>query len=243
MVDRLTKFGHFIPLSHPFTAVQVAQVFLDNVYKLHGLPESIITDRDRVFTSGFWQELFRMAGTELHYSSSYHPETDGQSERLNQCLETYLRCMTSESPTQWSHWLSLAELWYNTAYHTSLGVSPFEALYGHKPLPLPLGPYHDTLIPAAHDMLQTRAQMLHRIKEHLHQAQNRMKTFADKHMTERQFVVGDWVFLKLQPYRQQMVALKKNLKLTAKFFGLFQIVEKIGVVAYKLKLPPGLRCI
>ena len=99
VVDRQTKFGHFIPLSHPFTVAQVAQVFLDNVYKLHGLPESVITDRDRVFTSGFWQELFRMVGTELHYSSFYHLETDGQSERLNQCLETYLKCMTSESPT------------------------------------------------------------------------------------------------------------------------------------------------
>ena len=177
-----------------------------------------------------------MAGTELHYSSSYHPETDGQSERLNQCLETYLRCMTSESPTQWSHWLSLVELWYNTAYHTSLGVSPFEALYGYKPLSLPIGPYHDTIIPAAHNMLQTRAQMLQRIKEHLHQAQNRMKLFADKHRTEREFEVGDWVFLKLQPYRQQTVALRKNLKLTAKFFGPFQIMEKISVVAYKLRL-------
>ena len=88
-------------------------------------------------------------------------------------------------------------------------------------------------------MLQTRAQMLQRIKEHLHQAQNRMKLFVDKHRTEREFEVGDWVFLKLQPYRQQTVALRKNLKLTAKFFGPFQIMEKISAVAYKLRLPPG----
>ena len=157
VIDRLTKFGHVIALSHPFLAAQVAQVFLDHIYKLHGLPESIVTDRDRIFTSKFWQELFKLAGTELHYSSSYHPETDGQSERLNQCLEAYLRCMTGENPTQWSHWLSLAELWYNTSYHTSLGVTSFEALYGYKPLSLPMGPYYDTVILATTNMLQTRA--------------------------------------------------------------------------------------
>ena len=149
------------------------------------MPESIITDRDRIFTSKFWQELFRLAGTELHYSSSYYPETDGQSERLNQCLETYLRCMTGETPTRWSQWLSLAKLWYNTSYHTSLGATPFETLYGYKPLSLPIGPNQDTMTPATSTMLQTRAQMLQRIKEHLHQAQNRMKVFADKHRTER----------------------------------------------------------
>ncbi|XP_071917102.1 uncharacterized protein [Coffea arabica] len=100
-----------------------------------------------------------------------------------------------------------------------------------------MGPYHDTVIPAASNMLQVRAQMLHRIKEHLHQAQNRMKTFANKHKTKRQFEVHDWVFLKLQPYRQQSIALRKNLKLAAKFSGPFQVIEKDKCCGFKLQLP------
>lgn len=84
VIDRLTKFGHFIPDSS-ILSITSGSSFIDNVYKLHGLPESIITDRDKVFTSNFWQELFKLIGTELHYSSSYHPQVEGQSERLNQC--------------------------------------------------------------------------------------------------------------------------------------------------------------
>ncbi|XP_071939847.1 uncharacterized protein [Coffea arabica] len=147
VLDRFTKFGHFMMLIHPFTAKNVAQVFLDNIYKLHGLLESIITDRDKVFTSGFWKELFKIVEIELYYSSSYHPQTDGQSKRLNQCVENYLRCMTGELLSQWRKWLSLAEWWYNSTYHSSLDMTPFEALFGYKPTPLPLGPYLDSVVP------------------------------------------------------------------------------------------------
>lgn len=140
-VDRLTKFSHFIRLTHPFTAQQIAQVFLDQVYRLHGLPESAISDRDKIFVSRFWHELFQLLGVGLHYSSSYHPQSDGQSERVNQCLENYLRCMCSEHPSHWSNWLLTAEFWYTTNFHTSLQITPFEALYGYKPNHIPLGPF------------------------------------------------------------------------------------------------------
>jgi hypothetical protein len=133
VIDKFSKYGHFIPLSHPYTAQTVAQLYVDNVYKLHGLPKVIISDKDKVFTSAFWQNLFKLTDTTLNMSSSYHPQTDGQTERLNQCMETYLRCMTQAAPQKWSKWISLAEFWYNTTFHSALGKSPFEVLYGYKP--------------------------------------------------------------------------------------------------------------
>lgn len=133
VVDKFLKFAHFIPLKHPFTAAVVAKLFMDTIFHLHGLPKSIISDRDQIFTSKFWQLLFRSAGTMLRLSSSYHPQNDGQTERVNQCLETYLRCFVYACPSQWSKWLSLAEFWYNSSPHLALGCSLFEVLYEHKP--------------------------------------------------------------------------------------------------------------
>lgn len=141
VVDRFTKYGHFLVLAHPFSAVQVARLFLDNIYKLHGMPQSIVTDRDKIFTSEFWRELFQHMGATLQLSSSYYLQTDGQMERLNQCLEIYLRCMVYKQSTQWSRWISLAEWWYNTTLHTAIKMTPFEAFYGIKPPQLALGPY------------------------------------------------------------------------------------------------------
>jgi hypothetical protein len=130
VVDKFSKYGHFIPLLHPYTAATVAHSFIDNVYKLHGLPAVIISDRDPVFTSKLWQHLFKLTGTQLQLSSSYHPQTDGQTERVNQCLETFLRCFASACPRKWKEWLPAAEFWYSTSFHSALGRSPFEVLYG-----------------------------------------------------------------------------------------------------------------
>ena len=109
IIDKFYKYGHFIPLTHPYPAMTVAQLYVDHVYKLHGLPAVIISDRDKVFTSALWQQLFKLTDTTLNMSSSYHLQTDGQTERLNQCMETYLRCMTQTCPTKWSKWPTLAE--------------------------------------------------------------------------------------------------------------------------------------
>jgi len=98
VVDRFTKYAHLIPIKHPYTAHTIAQSVFDNVVKLHGMPKTIISDRDKVFTSIFWKELFQLLGTQLMFSSAYHPQTDGQTERVNQCLEMYLRCVTYEAP-------------------------------------------------------------------------------------------------------------------------------------------------
>lgn len=102
VVDKLSKFAHFIPLRHPFSAASVGWLFMDQVYRLHGMPLAIISDRDRIFTSVFWKTLFRLTGTSLRMSTAYHPQTDGQTERVNQCLETYLRCFAHACPSKWT---------------------------------------------------------------------------------------------------------------------------------------------
>jgi hypothetical protein len=109
VVDYFTKYGHFIPLRHPFTAKDVAKNFMLHVYRLHGMPSSIMSDRDRIFTSHLWKELFRLADVQLHKSSSYHPQSDGQTKRLNQTMETFLRCFVNACPSKWVSWLHLAE--------------------------------------------------------------------------------------------------------------------------------------
>jgi hypothetical protein len=109
VVDRLSKYSHFYALQHPFTTSTVAQIFMDQVFNLHGMPHSIVSDRDPTFTSNFWQELFKLQGTQLHLSTTYHPQTDGQTEVVNKCLETYLRFFSSENQNQWDQWLPLVE--------------------------------------------------------------------------------------------------------------------------------------
>jgi hypothetical protein len=225
VIDRFTKYGHFLPLLHPFTALQVAQLFINNIYHLHGLPQVILSDRDRIFTSTLWRELFQLTDTALHMSSSYHSQTDGlhMTEHLNQYLESYLCCAVHACPTQWGEWLPLAKYWYNTTYHSTLDKTLFEILYGHQPRHLGIS------APSAYQS----PDLVEVLRQQLSCAQRCMKIQADKKRSERQFEIGDQVYLKLQPFIQQSVATRSNQKL----FGPYMVLARVGATAYRLQLP------
>ncbi|GAU17045.1 hypothetical protein TSUD_105440 [Trifolium subterraneum] len=177
--DSLSKYSHFILLKHPYTARTIAELFVKEV------------------------------GTKLKMSSAYHPETDGQTEVINRCLESYLRCFVADHPKTWSVWVAWAEFWF-MSNESKVAVVAVE--------------------------LAERDEALRQLKTHLTCAQEQMMRYANKKRIDLSFEVGEWVFLKLRPHRQHSVVKRIHQKLAARFFGPFQIIEKIGVVAYKLKL-------
>lgn len=147
--------------------------------------------------------------------------------------------MCHEQPNLWSKWLALAEFWYNTNYHTSTQLTPFEVVYGQAPpMHLPYLPGESKVVVVARS-LQERKNMLLLLKFHLMRAQHRMKQLGDTHLTERKFEIGDSVFVKLQPYRQHSVVHRGNQKLAPKYYGPYKILDKSGEVGYKLELPEG----
>lgn len=173
VVCRFTKYSRVISLKHPISTSVVAKAFIDTVFRLHGVPQSIVSDRDKVFTSLFWEDLFKCLGVQLAFSSAYHPQSDGQTERVNQCVEAYLRCMCHLHPPTWSGcpWLSGGIILAVIA----IQMSPFQALYGYSPPFLPLISEDIPAVEEVGKFLQERQRLSNLLEANLQLAQHRMK--------------------------------------------------------------------
>ncbi|XP_038978713.1 uncharacterized protein LOC120109046 [Phoenix dactylifera] len=237
VVDRLSKYAHFIPVQHPFTAKTIAQTFVENIIRLHGVPRSIISDRDKIFMSLFWKELFSLQGSMLKAGSSYHPQTDGQTEVTNRILEQYLRCYCHEQQNRWADYLPWAEYWYNTSYQGSTKKSPFELVYGRTPPTLTRYEIGTTKNFEVEKELLAREEVLKIVKRELKKSQERMKKFHDRKRRDGELQPGDYVYLKLQPTQQKSLRKRVSYKLAKRYYGPYKILERIGKVAYKLELP------
>ncbi|MCI01255.1 Ty-3/Gypsy retrotransposon polyprotein, partial [Trifolium medium] len=201
------------------------------------MPRSLVSDRDPLFISKFWRELFTLCGTKLRMSTAYHPETDGQTEVYNRVLEQYLRSFVHHKPSQWSKFLSLAEWSYNTSVHSSIDLTPYQITFGKAPPSIPQYIQGQSSIEAVDSILANRQQLIIALRQKLLKSQAIMKHFADQHRRDIKFEVGSFVYVRLRPYRQKIATPTTYTKLSKRYYGPFKVVERIGKVAYRLDLP------
>ncbi|KAK2429513.1 hypothetical protein QL285_027945 [Trifolium repens] len=239
IVDRLTKSAHFIPVKSTYKAPQYAAIFMEQIVRLHGVPLSVVSDRDPIFTSRFWKAFQNAMGTRLKMSTSHHPQTDGQSERTIQTLEDMLRACVLEDGGSWSNHLHLIEFAYNNSYHASIGMAPYEALYGRKcRTPLCWTEVGDRSF-LGPDIVQETTLKIKSIRDKLKVAQSRQKSYADRRRRFLEFQEGDHVFLRVTP-KLGLRGVFKTKKLCPRFIGPYQILRRVGPVAYQLALPPSM---
>lgn len=241
VVDRFSKMVHFIPCKKTTDAVQVATLFFREIYKLHGLPLSIVSDRDSRFLSHFWRSLWRLLRTKLDMSSAYHPQTDGQTEVTNRALGDLLRCLVGDNIRSWDSILCQAEFAHNHAMNRSTGFSPFRVVYGMMPrcpVDLAIVPDRTRDHSRACDVVDEFAVIHHQVRENLEKATLKYKEAADSHRREVDFQVGNLVWAVLT--KDRFPAHTYN-KLKARKIGPLEIVEKINNNAYRLRLPPQMR--
>ncbi|MCO5547590.1 hypothetical protein L7F22_001041 [Adiantum nelumboides] len=208
-----------------------------HIFRIHGLPRSIISDRDPKFTGHFWTSLFKSLGTNLLFNSAYHPQTDGQTERVNQILEEMLRHYIQNRLASWEEYLPLVEFAYNNAPHSVTGMTPFQAAYGHTPL-VPTNFVLQHKVALADQLVQEMQDILVQVRDKLIHVQQKYQKQANKHRRHAEFNGGDMVLLYVASHRYKTV---KSVfpKLRPRFYGPFKIIKKNSVVSYKLELPPS----
>ena len=240
-VERLCKLKHFVASKKSDGAVELAACFVKTVVRAHGVPETIVSDRDPRFTAHFYAELTKLLGATLAMSTARHPQSDGQSEREIRTLITALRAFCNEHQDDWDDYLDMLELGFNSTTQSSTQHSPFELLYGTKPrLPIdvalaPIAPKN----PAAIDRAERMQSALRFARSHLLDAQQRQAKNADRHRRHAAFAVGDAALLSTDGLQLR----NGSNKLCSRFIGPFEVIEVVNANAYKLKLPPQLQAL
>ncbi|KAJ9504647.1 hypothetical protein QJQ45_030377 [Haematococcus lacustris] len=246
-VDKLTKMIHAIPTTTSVTASTLARIFFDHVFRLHGLPKVIVSDRDPRFTSAFWQELFKLTGTHLNMSTANHPQTDGQTERANRTLEDMLRNYVSPHHDDWDQHLTAAEFAYNASVQASTGYTPFRLNSGQEPYtPLTLSVPPSAVqgdSESASGFLQRMARDIASATHNLVKAQERQTTYANKKRRDHTFKEGDMVYLAHSFFAHTQPANVTAENATRKFLprqhGPFKVLEVVTPVALRLQFPPA----
>ena len=238
VVDRFSKMSHLIPCKETIDAPGTAKLILNHVVKLHGLPDEVISDRGPQFTSKFWREVCSRLGIERKLSTPAHPQTDGQTERMNQTLEQYLRSYINYEQDNWEELLPFAEMAMNNAVSASTRRSPYEANYGFKPrFDFLSETKNDSNVPAADEFLENLKKIWNEVSKNLSLTRERMKTQQGKRREAREFEVGDMVWLETK----HLSRTRPSEKLDYKRVGPYKILEKINANAYRLELPIGSR--
>lgn len=241
-VDKLTKMVHYIPTTTNVTAPKLAKIVLKEVCRLHGIPESILSDRDPRFTANFWKSLWNQLGTKLVMSTAYHPQTDGQTERANRTLEEMLRSYVNINHSDWDEHLPVLEMAYNNSKQISTGFSPFYLNSGQEikmPIDIALGNVRNGKNPESADRIIEIHNNLKFAKDNILKSQQRQVHYADKHRLDIKFKIGDLVLLSTEHLK--LVGDNRSIKFSNKNIGPFKIIRVIGSNAYELELPPQMK--
>ncbi len=237
VVDRFSKAAHFIPLPKLPSARETATIVLNHVFRIHGLPVNVVSDRGPQFVSRFWTEFCRQLGATASLSSGYHPQTNGQAERANQDLERVLRCVSSAEPSSWSSRLTMVEYAHNSLPVSSMGLSPFQCCLGYQP-PLFPSQESDAVVPSTHAFIQRCLRTWRTAREALTRTGERNKASADRHRTKPPlYVCGQKVWLSSQDLHFRL----PSRKLGPKFAGPFIISKVLSPVTVRKVNPTLLR--
>jgi hypothetical protein len=241
-VDKMTKQVHFVPSKTTDTAADVARLFFDNVFRLHGMPTSIVSDRDVKFTSHFWKELHRLMDVKLAMSTAFHPQTDGQTERANQTLKTILRAFVDQRQTNWDLLLPAAEFAYNNSVNPSTGYTPFFLNSGFHPrVPASLLQPQDTSVPSVDTFVTNQSTALALAQDAIQLAQDRQADQADKHRRDHDFKIGDQILLNAEDITTPANRTRRSHKLLARFIGPYTLIEQHSPVSFRVELPPSIK--